>query len=201
MDLGQKIEILRKKQNITQSGLAEKLDVSRQTVYKWEAGIVSPDIKKLKDLAELLDISVDHLVDDKFDLNQTEEVKDENKTSVQMTQRRSMVDYLILAPVTLGVFILIFMFYCFGAMVIGFSAGVVIGSVLAPFYGILLLFMNASQGFPAILLSISVIFAGLALIYPSYLFFGFYKKFYLETAKKLYKRIKNFNWKKVFGHE
>lgn len=48
MELGNKILELRKKQNITQEELAEKIGVTRQTISKWELGETHPDIIKLK---------------------------------------------------------------------------------------------------------------------------------------------------------
>ncbi|MGN0738835.1 MAG: helix-turn-helix domain-containing protein [Treponema sp.] len=53
---------LRKLKNISQEELAEKLNVSRQTVSKWETGESLPDIEKTKTIAELFDVSIDDLV-------------------------------------------------------------------------------------------------------------------------------------------
>lgn len=39
MDLSEKILTLRKSRNLTQEQLAENLDVSRQTISKWESGV------------------------------------------------------------------------------------------------------------------------------------------------------------------
>lgn len=49
----------RKEKNMTQEQLAEKLNVARQTVSKWETGETVPDIDSLKKLANLLDFSID----------------------------------------------------------------------------------------------------------------------------------------------
>ena len=62
MELGNKILELRKKQNITQEELAEKIGVTRQTISKWELGETAPDIKQAKVLAQLFNISLDELV-------------------------------------------------------------------------------------------------------------------------------------------
>ena len=48
MDLGKKVASLRKKNNLTQESLAEKIGVTRQTISKWELGETSPDIKQAK---------------------------------------------------------------------------------------------------------------------------------------------------------
>ena len=53
---------LRKMNHMSQEELAEKLNVSRQTLSKWETGESLPDIAKCKQLAELFDVSLDDLV-------------------------------------------------------------------------------------------------------------------------------------------
>ena len=52
---------LRKRLNMTQEELAEKVGVSRQAVAKWEAGETSPDLEKARLLAEALGVSLDDL--------------------------------------------------------------------------------------------------------------------------------------------
>ncbi|MDE6661656.1 MAG: helix-turn-helix domain-containing protein, partial [Anaeroplasmataceae bacterium] len=49
----------------TQEELAEKLNVTRQTISKWEQGINEPDIDTLKKLSEVFDVSIDELIGDK----------------------------------------------------------------------------------------------------------------------------------------
>lgn len=62
MELGNKILELRKKQNITQEELAEKIGVTRQTISKWELGETHPDINQAKNLSMIFNISLDELV-------------------------------------------------------------------------------------------------------------------------------------------
>lgn len=52
---------LRKLNNLTQEELAEKLDVSRQAVAKWESGETVPDLEKCRLLAEIFGVSLDDL--------------------------------------------------------------------------------------------------------------------------------------------
>lgn len=61
MTIGQRITMLRKEKDISQSELARRLDVSRQAVSKWEQGQSSPDTAKLIQLAEILDTEVEYL--------------------------------------------------------------------------------------------------------------------------------------------
>lgn len=53
---------LRKRHNYTQEQLAEKLNVSRQVIAKWEKGESLPDIQLCSQLAELFDVALDDLV-------------------------------------------------------------------------------------------------------------------------------------------
>ena len=62
MKLGQKIAELRKKSSLSQEALAEKMNVSRQAVSKWESNQSIPDIEKIVDLSELFGVTTDYLL-------------------------------------------------------------------------------------------------------------------------------------------
>ena len=64
MTLGEKIKETRKQCGLSQEQLAEKMAVSRSAVAKWEANNGLPDVENLKALAQLLNVSVDYLLDD-----------------------------------------------------------------------------------------------------------------------------------------
>ena len=49
MEIGNKILELRKKANLSQEQLAEKINVTRQTISKWELNETTPDIKQAKE--------------------------------------------------------------------------------------------------------------------------------------------------------
>ncbi len=57
-----KLKELRKEYNLTQEELAEKLDVSRQAITKWESGEGTPDVENLKQLAILFNTTLDDLI-------------------------------------------------------------------------------------------------------------------------------------------
>lgn len=63
-ELGNKIAKKRKDVGFTQIEFAEQLNVTRQTVSRWEAGTVMPDIDKISDIANLLGVSCDYLLKD-----------------------------------------------------------------------------------------------------------------------------------------
>lgn len=62
--LGAKIAKKRKDIGMTQTDFADKLNVTRQTVSRWEAGTVLPDIDKIPDIAAILNVSCDYLMKD-----------------------------------------------------------------------------------------------------------------------------------------
>lgn len=64
MVLAEKIMELRKKKGWSQEELAEKLDISRQSVSKWESGASMPDIDKIILLSSLFGVSTDYLLKD-----------------------------------------------------------------------------------------------------------------------------------------
>lgn len=60
--ISENITVLRKRAGMTQEELAKKLNVSNQSVSKWEAGKCCPDIELLPELASLFKISIDELL-------------------------------------------------------------------------------------------------------------------------------------------
>jgi len=61
MELGSKINILRKEKGMTQENLANMLNVSNQSVSKWEAGQCCPDIQLIPEIADIFGITIDEL--------------------------------------------------------------------------------------------------------------------------------------------
>ena len=53
MKLAEKLQLMRKREGLSQEDLAEKLGISRQAVSKWESGQSVPDLNKLIILSEL----------------------------------------------------------------------------------------------------------------------------------------------------
>ena len=62
MELSKNIRAVRKARSLTQEQLAEALGVTPGAVYKWEAGLSTPDIRLIMELADLFDTSVDVLL-------------------------------------------------------------------------------------------------------------------------------------------
>lgn len=71
MTLGQKICALRERASLSQDELAEKLDVSRQTISNWENDKAKMDVDKAKQLCRFFDISMDELFLERSDVQPT----------------------------------------------------------------------------------------------------------------------------------
>lgn len=73
MNFGTNLQNLRKKHDLSQEQLAEKLEVSRQAVSKWENGSSYPEMDKLIMLSELFNIDIDMLIKGNLDTENNEE--------------------------------------------------------------------------------------------------------------------------------
>lgn len=78
MTFGDKLCKLRKENNITQEQLADYLGVTRQSISKWESGLVYPETDKLIKMSELFDCSLDYLLRDGETEKQRQRVADES---------------------------------------------------------------------------------------------------------------------------
>ena len=76
MNLGERLLNLRKKEHLSQEEVAFKLNVSRQTISKWETDQSTPDFDKIAPLCELYGITADELLTGK-----KEEIKEEKLSS------------------------------------------------------------------------------------------------------------------------
>lgn len=66
MIIGNKILELRKLNNLSQEQLAEKMNVTRQTISKWELGETSPDLEQSKKLSKIFNVSLDDLTNNEI---------------------------------------------------------------------------------------------------------------------------------------
>ncbi len=116
MILSEKILALRKQMGWSQEELAEKLEVSRQSVSKWEVGAAIPDLDKILRMSELFGVSTDYLLKDKHEevefLKEVEEPEgrvvtaEEANAFMEITREASgkiaaAVSLFILSPVCL----------------------------------------------------------------------------------------------------
>ena len=99
MDLGERLFELRKAKNLTQDDVAEKLNITRQTVSKWETNLSTPDFDKIVPLCELYGVSPNELLkggkkeEETIDENEQNKSKEsyEHMTKNQIKQKSAEV--------------------------------------------------------------------------------------------------------------
>ena len=105
MSLGQNLQFLRKRDNITQEQLAEALEVSRQSVSKWESDTTYPEMDKLLQLANLFHCTLDDLVQKDISTQYVEDKCNYDEFMNQFSKRIMAGVGLILGGVTLMIFL------------------------------------------------------------------------------------------------
>ena len=70
MKLSEKIVKLRKQKGLSQEELAECLNVSRQTISRWELGSALPDATNIVQLSKLFEVSADYLLNEEYKSDQ-----------------------------------------------------------------------------------------------------------------------------------
>jgi len=75
MNFSEKLFEIRKQKGMSQEELADRLNVSRQTISKWETGLTTPEMEKLIEMSKLFEITIDELV------GNDNNVKDEKEKS------------------------------------------------------------------------------------------------------------------------
>lgn len=72
-NFGKKLTALRRSKKVTQERLAEVLDVSRQTVSRWEADLSQPTAENLKDMSDFFGVDANYFLGYEISVTQTEE--------------------------------------------------------------------------------------------------------------------------------
>ena len=80
MKLAEKLFELRKEKSWSQEKLAEQINVSRQSISKWESGQVLPEIEKIIELSKIFQVTTDYLlVDENSEKGSTAVILEEDK--------------------------------------------------------------------------------------------------------------------------
>lgn len=97
MKLSEKLIVLRKESGWSQEEFADKLDVSRQAVSRWENGTALPDAQNILRISKLFNVTADYLLNDNYecriDIPMVESAAEEIKPSVR--QKKRLYWYLI----------------------------------------------------------------------------------------------------------
>ncbi|MEG0367706.1 MAG: helix-turn-helix transcriptional regulator, partial [Coprobacillus sp.] len=84
MELKDKLLELRKKNRLSQQELADQLNVSRQSISKWELGETQPDINNIIALSDIYNVSTDYLLKDTI-INTMDDSKDNSQLVIIIT--------------------------------------------------------------------------------------------------------------------
>lgn len=95
MNLGINIKKLRESKGYSQEMVAEKLEVSRQAVSKWENNLSEPSTENLMKLSKLFDIEVDLLINGKGEVL-ADHLKNENRKYYYNETKTKLISYILL---------------------------------------------------------------------------------------------------------
>jgi len=95
MKLSEKIAALRKKHNLSQEELAEKLYVSRQAVSRWESGSAMPDAANLLQLSKLFHVTTDYLLYDDYEWEEDSPKTRPMPVQIQEAHRKQLRKYSV----------------------------------------------------------------------------------------------------------
>ncbi len=121
MIISDKILYLRKKLGYTQEELAEKLNVSRQSISKWESAQSIPDITKIMEMARIFSVSTDYLLKDEIEHidGQTTSDSDERVEVLTIEEANKFIDLKDKSLKLIG--IAVFLFILSGISLISFT--------------------------------------------------------------------------------
>ncbi|MCL2772954.1 MAG: helix-turn-helix domain-containing protein [Oscillospiraceae bacterium] len=97
MNLADKVQNLRREKQLSQEELAEKLDISRQSVSKWESGLAMPEIDKLIMLSEIFGVTTDYLLksDESFHPDSSNTLNISNDEDISEKEEMKRLLYLM----------------------------------------------------------------------------------------------------------
>ncbi len=115
MNFSEKLLTLRKSKDLTQEQLAEQLNVSRQSISKWELGQAIPELDKIVELSNIFDVTMDYLLKpseiDELSVK-TEILEKQQQQMLLREKKRGIIQHCIICCV--GVYLLFFAVYFIG---------------------------------------------------------------------------------------
>lgn len=102
MEFGKKMQLLRKENRMSQEKLAERINVSRQAISKWEKGAAIPDTDNIVQLSKFFQVPIEYLLFDEYDSiaevepssNQESKLKGKNKRPILMIIAGAILEVL-----------------------------------------------------------------------------------------------------------
>lgn len=106
MELKEKLVALRKEKGLTQLVVAEKLNVSRQAISRWESGTALPSTDNLKCLGALYGVPVDYLINEAIERS----VSEGDNKEIEDQQRRKRLLRGIVAIISIILIVAVFFY-------------------------------------------------------------------------------------------
>ena len=107
MNFGENLKKLRKEKQLSQESLAEKLNISRQEVSKWESNSSYPDMNNLIQLKDIFNVTLDEMIlIDKKDCEETLKNNPNNKDDISKSstyEKEEMYESLIIGGFIIGI--------------------------------------------------------------------------------------------------
>lgn len=115
MDFSEKILTLRKSRNLTQEQLAEALNVSRQSVSKWESSQAIPELDKIVELSRVFDVTTDYLLKSSEidELSIKTEMLEKQQLQLLLREQRR-IQYIRIIMYSVGIYLIFFAVYFIG---------------------------------------------------------------------------------------
>lgn len=189
---GEYLKNLRKENKFSQEQLAEKLNISRQSISKWEQGTSTPDIENFAKLAQLYNVSVDSLINGEPETQTEPEIQlplssvtvtDEEKNPEPKKKKRSW--FFISYPI-----ITVIIYAIIGTIVgkMGWAIGWIVFLTIPLFYTTIIAIEKKKPiifCYP-VLVTIIFLLCGLLLNkwHPMWILFLTIPIFYIATAKR-----------------
>lgn len=95
MEYGKKIQFLRKENRMSQEKLAERINVSRQAISKWEQGTAVPDTDNIVQLSKFFQVPIEYLLFDEYDSVEEVEPTSNQETTLGIKKERSVLMIIV----------------------------------------------------------------------------------------------------------
>ena len=130
MKLHDKLFLLRRQNHMSQEQLADKLNVSRQTVSKWELGASIPTIDNLLAISKLFNVSIDYLVDEHVDIETDTRASKTTEAYYKLNYKFALIRIII---IIVAIAISLLVGYLNHSLIIAITAIIFVGLLLIIF--------------------------------------------------------------------
>ena len=121
MEIGKKLKEARQMSGLTQENVAEKLNVSRQTISNWENGKSYPDIISVIKMSECYRVSLDYLLKGEEKMSGYYDFLEESTNVVKSTGNRNKIIIILSYLLIWALAMIVFWFFTSGSDAMGYS--------------------------------------------------------------------------------